>query len=105
MFKRTVNQVTTRRAYWGDAVLAESAETQRVDAYEYFPPEAVNWGHLEQVSATSVCHWKGRARYFDVVVEGNRLAQAAWTYPDPSPAADHIRGHVAFWRGVQVDAV
>ncbi|HKX74266.1 MAG TPA: DUF427 domain-containing protein, partial [Acidimicrobiia bacterium] len=66
------------------------------------PPEAVTWDHLQPSSATSVCHWKGRAHYFDVVVDDRRLAQAAWTYPDPSPAANHLRGHIAFWRGVEV---
>jgi uncharacterized protein (DUF427 family) len=27
---------------------------------------------------------------------------AAWTYPQPKPAAKEIAGYVAFWRGVTV---
>jgi uncharacterized protein (DUF427 family) len=39
-----------------------------------------------------------------VVVDGEVNANAAWFYPDPKPAADAIRGRVAFWKGVQVSA-
>jgi len=27
---------------------------------------------------------------------------AAWIYPDPKPKALEIKGHVAFWKGVEV---
>lgn len=104
MLKGTQTQGAVRRAQWGDTVLAESAHTQRVDGYEYFPPHAVRWDLLEKSAATSVCFWKGQATYFDAVVGSERLPQAAWTYADPSPAANHIRGHVAFWRRVRVVA-
>lgn len=104
MFKRSRTSVETRKATWDNAVLAESDGTQRVDGYEYFPPESVRWDLLEKTAETSVCHWKGVAHYYDAVVGSGRLSQAAWTYPDPSPAADHIRGHVAFWGGVRVQS-
>lgn len=35
------------------------------------------------------------------------MARATWNgaviAAEPSPATTHIRGHVAFWRGVQVE--
>ncbi|MGH8871694.1 MAG: DUF427 domain-containing protein [Acidimicrobiia bacterium] len=93
---------TGRRAIVNGVVVAEAAETQRVDGYDYFPPETVNWELLEPSDRTSVCHWKGVATYFDVVVDGRRLPAAAWTYQNPSRAAQRIQGHVAFWRGVRV---
>jgi hypothetical protein len=38
------------------------------------------------------------------VVGGSRLAiRAAWTYPEPTPVFEAIRGHVAFHAGL-VDA-
>ena len=104
MFETSSNETNARRARCDDVVVARSTATQSVDGYEYFPPEDVNWDVLEETGATSVCYWKGQARYYDVVVGPKRLARAAWTYPEPSPAAEHIRGHVAFWRGVQVEA-
>jgi hypothetical protein len=60
--------------------------------------------HFQPSSHTSVCGWKGTASYYNVVVNGEMNANAAWFYPDPKPAADAIRGRVAFWKGVQVSA-
>lgn len=93
---------SSRRAVAGDTVVAEAGETQRVDGYEYFPPDAVNWELLEDSEQTSVCPWKGVASYYDVVADGERYPAAAWSYRRPSDAARHIAGHVAFWRGVRV---
>jgi uncharacterized protein (DUF427 family) len=85
-----------------DTVVASATETQKVDGYDYFAPEDVNWDLLEPSSHTSVCPWKGVATYYDVVVDGTRFPAAAWTYRDPSDAAASIKGHVAFWRGVEI---
>jgi uncharacterized protein (DUF427 family) len=90
------------RALVGDTVVAESPDTQSVEGNQYFPPDAVNWDLLEASDRTSVCPWKGVASYYDVIVDGHRLPAAAWSYKTPSDAAQHIAGHVAFWRGVKV---
>jgi len=50
----------------------------------------------------SVCHWKGTASCFDVVVENELNKNAAWYYPDPSDLAKGIKDHVPFWKGVKV---
>jgi uncharacterized protein (DUF427 family) len=49
-----------------------------------------------------VCGWKGEASYYNVVVNGQTNKDAAWYYPSTKPAADEIKGYVAFWRGVKV---
>ncbi len=51
----------------------------------------------------TTCPWKGVASYYDVVVDGETNADAAWYYPAPKDAAKHIKDHVAFWRGVTVE--
>lgn len=86
----------------GDVVVAESADTRRLEGNQYFPPDAINWDLLEASDRATVCPWKGVANYYDVIVDGHRLPAAAWTYKTPSPAAEQIRGHVAFWHGVKV---
>lgn len=73
-----------------------------VDGNHYFPPDALKREHFAPSARTSVCGWKGIAQYFDVVVDGQTNLAAAWYYADPKPAAAHIRGRVAFWRGVLV---
>ncbi len=91
------------RAIWNGAVIAESAAVERVEGNLYFPRAAVKPEFLRDSAQTTVCGWKGTARYHDVVVDGQVNAGAAWYYPDPKPAAANIRDHVAFWRGVTVE--
>ena len=90
------------QAIWNDTVIAESDETVVVEGNHYFPPESVKSEYLQDSSEKTVCHWKGEASYYDVVVDGEVASDAAWYYPDPSSRAAQIKDHVAFWRGVRV---
>lgn len=90
------------KAIWNDAVLAESNDTEVVEGNHYFPPESINKDYFEASDHTTQCPWKGTASYFDVVVDDERNAQAAWYYPNPKDAASQIKDHVAFWKGVNV---
>jgi uncharacterized protein (DUF427 family) len=92
-----------KRAMWNGVVIAESPAIQIVDGYPYFPPDAVKWDRLRAATHTSVCGWKGTARYYDVVIDGAINENAAWVYETPRPAAAHIAGHIGFWHGVTVD--
>jgi uncharacterized protein (DUF427 family) len=98
--------VTTRyRASWTDEVLAESADTVAVEGNQYFPLADVRQEHLRPSDNHTTCHWKGVASYYDVLVGDKVNRDAAWYYPDPTPAADRIRGRVAFGRGIKVEPV
>lgn len=89
-------------AVWNGAVLAESERCIVVEDNYYFPPENVQWEFFEKSQTHTDCPWKGRASYYDIVVNGQRNPDAAWYYPDPKPAAREIADYVAFWRGVEV---
>jgi uncharacterized protein (DUF427 family) len=89
-------------AIWKDTTIATSDETVLVEGNHYFPPSAVDFGLLEMSPHTSVCPIKGAARYFHVRVGDALNVNAAWTYPDPTPGAEGIRDHIAFWKGVEV---
>lgn len=91
------------RAVWRGAVVAEAAETVQLEGNDYFPPESVRDEFLTGSSTTTRCPWKGTAHYYDVVVDGEVNADAAWYYPDPSERAQQIAHHVAFWRGVAIE--
>jgi len=93
------------RATWSDAVLAESSDTLAVEGNQYFPLADVREEHLRPSDSHTTCPWKGVASYYDVVVGDSVNRDAAWYYPNPSPAADHVKGRVAFWRGVKVQSV
>ena len=89
-------------ATWRGVILAQSDDVTTVDGYTYFPISAVRSEFLEPSDHQSVCPWKGQASYYTVVADGARNANAAWEYRDPTPAADAVRGRIAFWRGVEV---
>ncbi|PVX38238.1 DUF427 domain-containing protein [Janthinobacterium sp. 78] len=92
-------------ASWNGAVIAQAtdAQVQVVENNVYFPLTAVTQEYLRPSSHTSICPWKGTASYYDLVVDGQTNADAAWYYPQPKDAAMQIAGHVAFWRGVSVE--
>ncbi|MBT8487464.1 MAG: DUF427 domain-containing protein [Gemmatimonadetes bacterium] len=92
------------KAMWQGAVLAQSDHTVVVEGNHYFPRASVDAKHVSESSRTSVCPWKGTASYLDVVVGDERNEGAAWYYPDPKPAAEEIKDHVAFWKGVEVSS-
>lgn len=91
------------RALWKGAVIAESDRSHVVENNHYFPPDTVRREHIRPSDTHTTCGWKGEASYYDVVVGGEVNHDAAWYYPNPKPAAQEIRGWVAFWRGVTVE--
>ncbi|WP_237226250.1 DUF427 domain-containing protein [Rubinisphaera sp. JC750] len=92
------------KATWNGAVLAESEQTEVVEGNHYFPVDSLNREYFSDSDHHSSCPWKGTASYYNVVVEGETNQNAAWYYPEPKSAAENIKGYVAFWKGVQVEA-
>lgn len=92
------------KALWNGEVIAESDNTVIVDGNHYFPHDTIKKEYFKESQTTSVCGWKGTANYYSVDVNGKVNADAAWYYADPLPKAENIRNHVAFWKGVQVEA-
>lgn len=90
------------KAIWNGIVIAESDDTHIVEGNHYFPPHAINDQHFEASETETVCGWKGTASYYTIVVDGEKNVDAAWFYAEPKPDAAHIAGHVAFWKGVDV---
>ena len=84
-------------------MIAESDDTVVVEGNHYFPRESVNSANLLPSTKHTHCPWKGEASYYDVVVNGETNADAAWYYPEPKEAAAEIKDRIAFWRGVTVE--
>jgi uncharacterized protein (DUF427 family) len=90
------------KAIWNKQVIAESDSIVNVEGNSYFPIESVNKEFLKNSETQTVCHWKGTASYYNLMVDGVTNEDAAWYYPEPRPLADGIKGRVAFWKGVEV---
>lgn len=91
------------KAIWEGTVLAESDQCVTLEGNRYFPPTSVRRQYLRANATHTTCPWKGRASYYDVVVNEKINPNAAWYYSSPSPAAREIKDHVAFWKGVVVE--
>jgi uncharacterized protein (DUF427 family) len=91
------------KAVWKDTILAESSNPVKVEGNYYFPPQDVKKEYLVKSDYRTTCPWKGEAYYYDIVVGEDKNENAAWYYPQPKEKAVHIKGHVAFWRGVSIE--
>jgi uncharacterized protein (DUF427 family) len=81
----------SRRAY-------RVVETASPPTY-YIPADDVKMDCLTAGYGSSICEWKGRARYWTVQVGSRRAENAAWSYPRPLPGFEAIRDHIAFFAG------
>lgn len=71
-------------------------ETYHPPTY-YIDPSRFVAGALVPVAGSSLCEWKGRARYFDVAGGRRTASRAAWSYPEPTPNFAAIRDHIALY--------
>jgi uncharacterized protein (DUF427 family) len=87
---------------WGELEVARTCgawavrETAHPPTF-YLPLADVRPGLLRPAGGGSVCEWKGPARYWDLVDGARRLAQVAWSYPQPLPGAEPLADGVAFY--------
>lgn len=91
------------KAIWNDTVLAESDDTKVVEGNHYFPPESIKKEYFKPTDHTTECPWKGTASYYTIEADGDKNENAAWTYPEPKEAANEIKDHIAFWKGVKIE--
>lgn len=89
------------KAIWNGVVLAESSDTVIVDGNHYFPAEAVNRSYTSFSNHRSSSE-KGQAQYQSLLVNGEFLPDALWSYPEPTEAFESIRGRWAFGVGVMI---
>ncbi len=92
-----------KKALWNGEIIAESDQTIVIEGNHYFPPESVRQEYLQETDYHTTCPWKGKASYYNVVVDGEVNPNAAWYYPEPKEAASEIKGYLAFWKGVRVE--
>ena len=90
------------KASWNGHVIAESDDTVVVEGNHYFPASSLNREYVLESNHRSTCPWKGQARYYSLLVDGDLNPDAVWYYPEPKEGAEMVRDRVAFWKGVQV---
>ena len=89
------------RVIVGGTVLADSTRAMRVletagAPVYYVPRDDVRMDLLRPSPTSSVCEWKGAASYWSL--SGERpTPDIAWSYEQPSPGFEAIRGSLAFY--------
>jgi len=83
-------------------ILAETRRAKRVletshPPVYYIPPADVRMEFLKENPRATWCEWKGLARYYDVEVNGETAAAAAWYYPLPTQIYEPMKGYIAFY--------
>jgi uncharacterized protein (DUF427 family) len=64
----------------------------------YVPPVDVLCELLTESEARpTFCEFKGRAIYYDLVVDGNRYPAVSWSYPEPAPGYEVLRHYFSFF--------
>lgn len=92
------------KATWNNQIIAQSDKTIVVENNHYFPADSIKKELFKPSSNSSSCPWKGKASYYSVEVDGKTNTDAAWYYAEPKDAAKNIKGYIAFWKGVKVEA-
>lgn len=73
-------------------------ETSHPPTY-YLPRDSFESSVLVPVDGSTVCEFKGRADYFDLVVDGAVVPRVAWHYPEPGARFTALIDHVALMPG------
>ncbi|QXT40571.1 DUF427 domain-containing protein [Gymnodinialimonas ceratoperidinii] len=71
-------------------------ETGRAPTY-FFPPADIVMSALVSIAHETTCPVKGRAIYYDLVINGRRARAAAWSFPAPTARYEALRNHIAFF--------
>jgi uncharacterized protein (DUF427 family) len=92
------------RVVFNGEVVAESTRAKRVIETShpptyYIPEVDIRTEYLIHTSRKTVCEFKGVARYYSIEVNGKRVENACWSYPEPETGYTSIKDHYAFYAG------
>lgn len=63
----------------------------------YIDRADIDMAVLRPSATTSVCPYKGVAKYFSAMIDGQEVQDIAWAYDDPMPEVALIRDRLAFY--------
>ena len=97
----TENPKRVRALYQGHVIAetdhALALKEASYPVVQYFPREDVEMAVLSRTDRSTNCPYKGDAAYYSISRDGAVAENAVWTYEDPYPAMEQIRGCLAFY--------
>lgn len=93
------------RAHFDGRVIAESDDVIMLKEatyppVAYFPRDAVEMAYMARTDKVTHCPYKGEASYYTIRFDGKIAENSMWSYEDPYPAMEAIRGRIAFYPNV-----
>jgi len=71
-------------------------ETGHLPVY-YFPPEDIRMDLMTPTETHTTCPYKGLASYWSIKVGDREVKDVVWSYQDPLPGREDIKGYLAFY--------
>jgi uncharacterized protein (DUF427 family) len=90
------------RVVVGSVDVASSVQALRVletagPPVYYIPPADIRMDLLTPTEHHSYCEWKGEASYYTLRLADRIVPNVAWTYLQPLPGYESVRGFLAFY--------
>ena len=83
----------SKRAWTSSSSVLETAGAPTL----YVPPEDVDRSLLVPAPGSSLCEWKGQARYWSARIDDHVVLEVAWSYPRPFPEYAQLAGWFSFY--------
>ena len=65
----------------------------------YIPPADIDWQYLKAAAGSSLCEWKGTARYW-ALSSHRQPGAVGWSYPRPTAAFEPIADYLSFYPAI-----
>ena len=87
---------------WGEIEVARTRRAVLVQETSHPPSVYLPWDDVARhllvaASGSSMCEWKGPARYWTLVDGAKRLERVGWSYPQPFAGAEALADCVSFY--------
>lgn len=88
--------------FFNDILIADSTDVKRVletasPPTYYIPVHDVDMKYFIKSDKRTFCEWKGAASYYFIKVHDKTAIDAAWYYPQPTPAFESIKNYIAIY--------
>lgn len=90
------------KAIWKGAVIAESDRVIVLEGQKYFPHISIKQQYFTESERHSVCPVKGLANYYHLDINGQRIPDAAYYFPNPNPRVKAIQNYIGFGDQIEI---
>lgn len=64
----------------------------------YLPPSSIKVP-LTRTPRSSYCEWKGKATYYSIESDGDKVPNRIWSYDKPTQGFEPLKGFLSFYAG------